>query len=156
MATATLRPMTKSEFDAWIPGVVSGYAADNVHAGSVAPESAQQWAAAEFNKLLPHGIQTQGHHLLIAQDAGIRIGMLWLHIPLGDSNRAFVYNLEVEQSYRGQGLGRAVMLAAEDYARSHGVHTMGLHVFGHNEAAMHLYNALGYRVTSASMAKSLT
>jgi RimJ/RimL family protein N-acetyltransferase len=37
------------------------------------------------------------------------------------------------------------MEAAVDWARAHGVRKLELHVFPHNEPALALYEALGYR-----------
>ena len=47
------------------------------------------------------------------------------------------------------------MLLAEDYATSHGARTLGLSVFGFNEAARRLYESLGYAMTTVKMSKPL-
>jgi RimJ/RimL family protein N-acetyltransferase len=53
--------------------------------------------------------------------------------------------LMVAQDARRQGVGRALMAAAEDWARRVGVLKIELHVFPYNEAALALYDELGYR-----------
>jgi RimJ/RimL family protein N-acetyltransferase len=53
--------------------------------------------------------------------------------------------LMVAQEARRQGVGRALMAAAEDWARVVGVLKIELHVFPYNEAALALYEELGYR-----------
>jgi len=105
--------------------------------------------------LLPQGLHSRGHHLLIAEQEGQRIGMLWLFIHAGD-RPAFVYYVEVDPAIRGQGLGRAVMTAGEQYVTEHGATSIGLHVFGHNLVARRLYDHMGYQVSSTNMIKSLT
>jgi RimJ/RimL family protein N-acetyltransferase len=52
--------------------------------------------------------------------------------------------LMVARAARCQGVGRALMLAAEDWARASGIRKIELHVFPHNEAARRLYQHLGY------------
>lgn len=126
-----------------------------VLAGNVAADTAQEWAAGEYAKLLPQGLRSSGHHLLIAEHEGQRIGQLWLFMD-ADDQPAFVHYVEVDPAMRGRGLGRAVMAAGEQYATEHGAMSIGLHVFGHNRVARRLYDQLGYQVSSSHMIKSLT
>ena len=53
--------------------------------------------------------------------------------------------LMVADGYRRRGIGRALMESAEAWARTVGVRKIELHVFPHNEAALALYDQLGYR-----------
>jgi RimJ/RimL family protein N-acetyltransferase len=46
--------------------------------------------------------------------------------------------------YRRRGVGRALMQAAEEWAREVGVHKLELHVFPYNDAAIALYEEMGY------------
>ena len=50
----------------------------------------------------------------------------------------------VDRAHRRRGIGRALMEAAEDWARETGVSKIELHVFPYNEAAIGLYERLGY------------
>ncbi|MGZ8694879.1 MAG: N-acetyltransferase family protein, partial [Gaiellaceae bacterium] len=43
-----------------------------------------------------------------------------------------------------RGIGKALLEAAERWARERGVHKLELHVFPHNEAAVALYERAGY------------
>ena len=67
----------------------------------------------------------------------------------------WVWKVAVDEPHRGQGLGRAAMLLAEEVARAHGATELGLSVFGHNAAARHLYESMGYITKSVQMRKSL-
>jgi RimJ/RimL family protein N-acetyltransferase len=51
----------------------------------------------------------------------------------------------IARDYRRRGFGRALMRAAETWAREAGVRKLELHVFPHNEPAIALYESLGYR-----------
>ena len=52
--------------------------------------------------------------------------------------------LMVAKGHRRLGIGRGLMEAAETWARGVGVRKVELHVFPHNEAAIALYESLGY------------
>ena len=154
MASADVRPMTTAEYDAWVPAAIADYAAQHVAAGSRPAETSLELAHTEFAELLPEGLQTDHHHLLVAESAGERVGILWLRIP-SSGDAAFVFDVEVETQQRGKGYGRAIMLAAESYARDRGATALRLHVFGTNTVARSLYESLGYETTNVNMTKSL-
>lgn len=52
--------------------------------------------------------------------------------------------LMVAADWRRRGVGRALMLGAEEWARGAGVRKLELHVLPYNEAAIALYESLGY------------
>jgi RimJ/RimL family protein N-acetyltransferase len=53
--------------------------------------------------------------------------------------------LMIARGHRRRGFGRALMDAAEAWAREAGVRKLELHVFPHNGPAIALYESLGYR-----------
>lgn len=61
-----------------------------------------------------------------------------------DGHRAWVYYLAVSPARRGAGHARAMMTAAEDWARGRGMPKLELMVRDGNEAAA-FYDAIGYR-----------
>jgi RimJ/RimL family protein N-acetyltransferase len=50
----------------------------------------------------------------------------------------------VADGHRRQGVGRALLTAAEQWARSAGIRKIELHVFPYNHAALALYESAGY------------
>ena len=52
--------------------------------------------------------------------------------------------LMVAASHRRQGIGRALLAQAVEWARERGVEKLELHVFPHNTAAIALYEAFGF------------
>jgi RimJ/RimL family protein N-acetyltransferase len=52
--------------------------------------------------------------------------------------------LMVSRDARGQGIGAALLAAAEEWARGVGVRKIELHVFPHNDVAIALYERSGY------------
>jgi RimJ/RimL family protein N-acetyltransferase len=50
----------------------------------------------------------------------------------------------VDRGWRNRGVGSALVAAAVDRARSHGLHKLSLEVFAHNAAAIALYRKCGF------------
>jgi RimJ/RimL family protein N-acetyltransferase len=83
--------------------------------------------------------------VLVAEDGGEVAGRLSItRDPHPASRHVADLGLMVAQGHRRRGVGRALMLAAEDWARAADVRKVELHVFPYNEAAITLYDMLGY------------
>jgi ribosomal protein S18 acetylase RimI-like enzyme len=52
--------------------------------------------------------------------------------------------MAVAREWRGLGVGSALLAAAVERARAHGLHKLSLAVFPHNEAAIALYRRFGF------------
>lgn len=66
-----------------------------------------------------------------------------------------VSDLVVATGAEGRGVGRALMAAAEDWARGRGYRLLTLNVFGENHRARELYTRLGYQPDTTKMVKEL-
>lgn len=156
-----LRPMTDEEFAGYSAAARAVYAQQIVEAGALGPEAAERKAAEDSARLLPQGVHTAGHRCYSAvlagpvNSAGEVVGSLWLGPAPDDPADAWVFDVVVEPAWRGRGIGRAVMTAAEDEVRRTGQTRIALNVWGANEVAQRLYRSLGYRVTSVHMAKDV-
>jgi ribosomal protein S18 acetylase RimI-like enzyme len=158
MPELQVRSMTEPEFDEWRMLIARAYADEQVRSGNWDPDEAVDRAMADNAGMLPQGLATEGMLLLKALGPdGAAVGHLWVGLehPRGTSDCAFLYDIEVEEPYRGQGYGRALLAAAEDAVRSHGVSALELNVFGGNTTAIALYRRAGYTVVQQQMRKGL-
>jgi ribosomal protein S18 acetylase RimI-like enzyme len=153
----TLRPMTRAEWDEWMPRQMAGYAEHIAASGAMSEADAREKAKNDTARYFHSGFQTPGQLLyrMLAEDEVV--GWLWLAAPGPDPDKqmAWVFNIEVDPAYRGRGYGRAAMLLAEDEARAHGMTSLGLNVHGQNTVARSLYESLGYDVMALQMKKPL-
>jgi RimJ/RimL family protein N-acetyltransferase len=78
---------------------------------------------------------------IVAVADGQLIGMLHIEV----SRHGFgEMGMLVERGWRGRGVGSALVVAAADWARNHGLHKLCLEVFAHNGAAIALYRKCGF------------
>jgi ribosomal protein S18 acetylase RimI-like enzyme len=153
-----LRRMTPAEFDSLIDSSFSAFLAESVATGRIRPEDVPAEAGRRREEMLPNGLDTTNMLLFVGEVDGERIGWMWLALPgpPHHAEAAWVYNVEVDESERGKGYGKAMMLAAERELVHRGVTKLGLNVFGSNKSAIGLYERLGYEVISQQMIKPLT
>ena len=65
------------------------------------------------------------------------------HAVLTDIRTLYIDDLCVEETMRGQGIGRALYEYAVEYARENGYYNLTLRVWNLNESAMKFYKGLG-------------
>ena len=83
---------------------------------------------------------------MVAEVDGEVVGRLSIaRDPHPASGHVADFGLMVASVYRGQGVGTALLAAAEEWARGAGVTKLELHVFPHNEPAIALYEKVGYQ-----------
>jgi len=148
----TLRPITDPEFASWRDRAAASFASGIGPAQGLDPAGALEFAYRETDRLLPKGHSTDNHLIWLACAGDEPVGSLWINTR---TRGAFIYGIEVDADHRGKGYGRAIMLAGEDECRRLGYSQLDLNVFGDNSTAIHLYESLGYIVTSQQMRKEL-
>ncbi|HTE65154.1 MAG TPA: GNAT family N-acetyltransferase, partial [Candidatus Binatia bacterium] len=88
----------------------------------------------------------------IAEVSGEPVGAAWhRHFPAAQPGYGFVaeripeISLGVEAAWRGRGIGRALLTALFDRARSDGIEALSLSVDANNAPALALYQSMGFR-----------
>ncbi|MCA8926780.1 MAG: GNAT family acetyltransferase [Alphaproteobacteria bacterium] len=79
--------------------------------------------------------------VLVAEDAATLVGSVMVG---DDGHRGWVYYLSARPDRQKQGIGAALMRAAEDWLRARGVRKVELMVRSTNAAALGFYDRLGY------------
>jgi ribosomal protein S18 acetylase RimI-like enzyme len=151
----TFEPFEPTDLAEWLARSNSEYIAERVSAGDT-PEEAAANAEDSMRRTFPDGSPAPGQSAGRLLLDGQAIGELWVGPSGADPERWWVWNVRLDETFRGRGLGRRAMLIAEDLARSNGALSIGLNVFAHNRVARNLYDSLGYRETSVQMRKELT
>ena len=151
-----LIPMTQLEYEAFLERLIPDYAADNVRAGYWDESEALEKSRQETERLLPQGLRSENHHLFTLYDGDQAVGIIWLKANVDRPVKSgFIFDVEIKEEFRGKGYGKHVMLLIEEKARELGLKSIGLHVFGYNTVAKHLYESIGYETSSLNMIKKL-
>jgi ribosomal protein S18 acetylase RimI-like enzyme len=92
-------------------------------------------------------VSWDGNHLLIARDGDRVVGMLTLvTFPIPTGLRAWIEDVVVDESARGQGVGAALTQEAVRQARAVGARTVDLTSRPTRQAANRLYERLGFEL----------
>ncbi|MGW4695881.1 N-acetyltransferase family protein [Kitasatospora cineracea] len=123
-------------------------------------ESAWERAREGTAQFLPDGLDTDRHHLVAAENrAGEVVGDAWIgpdpRRAADAESSAWLYDIDVRAEFRRRGYGSAILAAAEALVAREGWTSLGLNVFGSNEAAVALYRRNGYDVASMSLRKNV-
>ena len=123
-----------------------------------APKAIQIWHDAGLTR--PHNIpETDFSFALKSQESDILLASIDGNIVgtcmVGhDGHRGAIYYLAVSPQHQGQGLGKQLMQAAEDYLLAKGVWKINLFVRHGNEKVNNFYDSIGYSpIHAASFAK---
>jgi len=153
-----LRAMTENEFLTYIDRVYHGYADEQVKAGFWPADRALVLAKAETNDLLPDGLATRDNFIysLIVADEPSPVGTLWIMIRERNSRKeAFIDDIDIFEKFRRRGYAAQALNALDEIVKEMGIHTIHLHVFGHNHAARNLYEKSGYEMINIYMEKQV-
>jgi ribosomal protein S18 acetylase RimI-like enzyme len=150
----TFEPFPGSGLDEWIARTRQNYIEERLSSGDSLSE-VEENANATMERLFPNGLPASGQlvgRLIWRSQA---IGYLWVGVAGSDPQRWWVWDVMIDEEFRGQGFGRQALLLAETLARSEGALSIGLNVLGHNRVARALYVSLGYTETAIQMRKAI-
>lgn len=154
MDTVKLQRMGQEEFDFYIRNKVPRYAESIAENIKLDEHEALENANQKLQKLLPDGINTPGHLFFNVIQNNKLIGYAWIKIN-SETQQAFLYEIYIEEQYRGKGYGTLTMQLTEDLLIEQGIETFNLHVFGHNKGARKLYERIGFDVIGVNMQKNI-
>lgn len=150
--------LNQTDFDKYLKRAISDYAKDKVKAGNFPEKNALELSRTGYEKLLPEGLQTKDHQFFsIFDDANNRkIGIIWIKLNLENGIReVWLYDFLIFEEFRRQGFGRRSLELLDKKAEELNADKVSLHVFGHNTAAISLYEKSGFQTTNINMAKFL-
>ncbi|GCE07440.1 GNAT family N-acetyltransferase [Dictyobacter aurantiacus] len=153
-----LEPMSEVDFQSYLDFAVADYAQEHVKSGRWSQEEALEQSRKQYAELLPNGVASPDQYLftIVDPDHQRKVGILWFaREARAGQHAAFVYDVRIDEEYRHQGYGSQAFLEMEKKVRDLGLSRIGLHVFGHNQPALAMYQKLGYVATNIVMAKDL-
>ena len=95
---------------------------------------------------------TNHKNFIICKDNKEQAGLIWLcnRAPFWrfKNQHVWIYNLHVLPNFRRQGLGKELLLKAEEWCRMQELNTLALHVLKDNILAIQLYELLNYKLVA--------
>ncbi|PEK99059.1 N-acetyltransferase [Bacillus sp. AFS017336] len=150
--TLNLTQMNKQDFQRFLDLATVNFAKDKVKNGSWKEETALDQSKAAFQSLLPEGEKTENNYLKNIVLNEQFIGYIWYSINLKqEPNYAYLFEILIYPEYRGQGYGNEAMSACIKEINELGIEDVCLHVFGHNQGALKLYQKLGFEITDYNL-----
>jgi ribosomal protein S18 acetylase RimI-like enzyme len=155
MKKVELRELVENQLPPYFEELWEKYRSEFIEAG-FSPEYADESVEISKKSIFPDGKLEKGHLIFYAYFENRLVGVLWLASKERDGMREWsIFDIETFAEFRGQGFGRAIMLAAEDYVRGAGGDSISLSVFGKNSVARNLYESMDYQTLRLGMKKTL-
>jgi ribosomal protein S18 acetylase RimI-like enzyme len=156
--TVRLRPLRDDEVRGFLDALHEEYVQELVEDASLSWEEAEEKATSDHAALFPGGNPQPDHHMYVVEpETGEPVGhVFWAKRQApGSAWRGFLYQLYIDEPFRGRGFGRQAMELLEAEVRAEGLPGIDLNVWGGNELARSLYRKLGFEERAIFMSKEL-
>lgn len=149
--------MNAEQFEKFKTRSIASYTIDIHQSYGLSEKKALIRSQTETNKLLKDGIETEGYIFLsiISEAQSESIGHLWVKL-YPKTKEAFIYHIEVYETYRGQGFGKQALDQLGTYLKKNGINSLRLNVFKSNAIAKSLYEKMGFDSISTQMMKEIS
>lgn len=148
------KKMTSSEYDEYLVLALNSYAHELEASGLISKGMGKDIAKRQFSNLFTNGIDTPNTYFYnIINDNDIKIGTLIYGTR--QAKEAYIYDILIFNDFQNQGYGKKALQLLEEEAKKLGFERIGLHVFGNNPIARHLYEKQGFEIVSMQMQKKL-
>jgi ribosomal protein S18 acetylase RimI-like enzyme len=153
-----LRPVADDDVASFVATTRDGYALSMVNDAGMGEDEARAKAERDFALLVRDGRPLAGQQLFIIEETekSEPVGRVWLGEPFPGQPIGFLYDIEIDERFRGRGVGREAMLLVEQEARRRGFVEIRLNVFSGNKTARSLYRSLRYVEFAIGMRKRLS
>ncbi len=158
VARVRLEPMSEEDYAKSVKRSISRYAAELVQRGLSTKEGSLEVSRQDFERFLPQGLKTPGHHLcnLLEITRNVRVGETWYTVQgRGGKPHFWIDWIWIDAKHRRHGYASQTLRLLEERARQLGADRTGLSVWMDNPGAVALYSKLGYVATNMRMTKLL-
>lgn len=142
-----LRKMSLREFESFREYSTNDYAKDLMKGQNISSESALKQANKEFLDMLPEGINTKDHSLMMIEDENSHkpVGIIWyLYENTEGTKQVFLNDLLVYEEERRKGYAMAALSQMVHHAAEAGCKESIIYVWKHNPSGVNLYTKCGY------------
>lgn len=150
--------LSERDYSEYLEDAIADFAADKIKAGNFSAEKALELSRKGYEDLLPDGVNTENHFLFSIFDEANeeKIGIVWIKLNSEkDVREIWLFDFMIFEKYRRQGFGEKSLMLLEEKTKELGFNKISLHVFGHNEPAIALYQKMGFETTNINMSKML-
>lgn len=146
--------MSKTDYTLYSNEGIKKIAKEYVLSGYCTEEESLQISKTVFSNYLPDGVDTKDNYIFnIINDKNEKVGIIWFGKVKNDE--VFIYDFSINTNFQRQGYGKQSMINLEKFVKSLGINKISLHIFGHNKAALALFEKMGYNAFSIDMFKSI-